>query len=340
MNDMVGSINQPQSTPANQTTNQEDQTALPPLLIVIMGPTAVGKTSAAIDLALRFNGEVINADSRYLYRGMDIGVAKPDMAERRGIPHHLIDIVRPDEEMSLATYQELAYRAINDSIARGHLPFLVGGTPLYINAVVEGWHIPRVPPNPAFRAQLEEEIARDGIEPVAARLAQVDPIAAERSGRNPRRVIRALEIYDATGIPMSQQEGKGPRPYRTIEFGLTMPRPQLYEAIDRRVEDQIALGLVEEVQSLLDAGLAPDASAMSSLGYRQLVPYLRDEITLEEAVTEIKHATHRYVRHQETWLRRNPHLIPIDVTEPGWIDWMTKAISNQQSAISNEHMPS
>jgi tRNA dimethylallyltransferase len=266
---------------------------------------------------------------------MDIGVAKPDMVERRGIPHHLIDIVRPDEEMSLATYQELAYHAINDSIAHGHLPFLVGGTPLYINAVVEGWKIPRVPPNPAFRAQLEEEIARDGIEAIAARLTQVDPIAAERSGRNPRRVIRALEIYDATGIPMSQQEGKGPRPYRTIEFGLIMPRTQLYKAIDRRVEDQIAHGLVAEVQSLLDAGLAPDASAMSSLGYRQLVPYLRDKITLEEAITEIKHATHRYVRHQETWLRRNPRLIPIDVTGPGWIDRMAGVISNQQSAISS-----
>lgn len=298
----------------------------PPLLIVIMGPTAVGKTDAAIELALRFNGEVINADSRYLYRGMDIGVAKPAMTERRGVPHHLIDIVRPDEEMSLATYQELAYHAINDSISRGHLPFLVGGTPLYINAVIEGWKIPRVPPNPAFRAQLEEEIARDGIEPVAAQLDQVDPIAAERSGRNPRRIIRALEIYDATGIPMSQQEGKGPPPYRTVEFGLTMPRPRLYAAIDRRVEHQIARGLVTEVQSLLDAGLAPDASAMSSLGYRQIVPYLLDEITLEEAIAEIKHATHRYVRHQETWLRRNPRLIPIDVTEPGWVDRMAEVI--------------
>jgi tRNA dimethylallyltransferase len=295
-----------------------------------MGPTAVGKTDAAIDLALRFNGEVINADSRYLYQGMDIGVAKPDIAEQRGVPHHLIDVVLPDEEMSLATYQELAYRVINDTVARSHLPFLVGGTPLYINAVIEGWKIPRVPPDPDFRIRLEEEIAREGIEPVAARLAAVDPVAFARSGRNPRRIIRALEIYEATGIPMSVQEGKGPRPYRTLEFGLTMPRERLYAAIDRRVEDQIAHGLVKEVRALLDAGLAPDASSMTSLGYRQLVPYLNGDISLEEALFEIKHATHRYVRHQETWLRRNKRLIQIDVMEPGWIDRMAKTINDQR----------
>ena len=203
---------------------------------------------------------------------------------------------------------------------RGRLPLLVGGTPLYINAVIEGWRIPRVPPNPGFRATLEAEAAREGVAPLAARLAAVDPVAAARSGTNLRRIIRALEIHATTGRPMSELEGKGPRPFETLELGLTMPRESLRAAIDARVDDQIARGLVAEVRGLLAAGLAPDAPAMSSLGYRQLHPYLSGEATLEEAVAQVKADTHRYVRHQETWLRRNPRLIPIDVTQDEWIE--------------------
>lgn len=291
-----------------------------PNLVVVAGPTAIGKTRLGIELALRFDGEVVNADSRYFYRGMDIGVAKPDLAERRGIPHHLIDILDPADDMSLAVYQELAMAAIGDILTRGRLPLLVGGTPLYVNAVIEGWRIPRVPPDPAFRARREAEAIERGLPVLTARLAAVDPVAAERSGANLRRVIRALEIYEATGSPMSAQEGKGPRPFETLELGLTMSREALYAAVDRRVEDQIARGLIDEVRALLDAGLDPAAPAMSALGYRQLVPYLRGEVTLADAVERIKADTHRYVRHQETWLRRNKWLRPIDVTEPGWIE--------------------
>jgi len=297
----------------------EDAPALPKL-IVIAGPTAVGKTKLGIELSLRFDGEVINADSRYFYRGMDIGVAKPDIIERRGVPHHLIDILDPDDEMSLALYQELAMRAIAQVHARGRVPFLVGGTPLYINAVVEGWKIPRVPPNPAFRAHLEELASRAGVKPLADRLAVVDPVAAARCGTNLRRIIRALEVYEATGVPMSEQEGKGPRPFQTLELGLTMPRDKLYAAIDRRVDEQIERGLVEEVRLLLESGISPQAPAMSALGYRQLLPYFRGEIALDEAIARIKADTHRYVRHQETWLRRNRRLISIDVTQPDWIE--------------------
>ncbi len=291
-----------------------------PRLVVIAGPTAVGKTALGVELARRFGGEVVNADSRYLYRGLDIGVAKPDMVERRGVAHHLIDVVPPDGEMSLAVYQEMAMTAIAGIVARGRVPFLVGGTPLYVNAVVEGWRIPRVPPNPRRRAVLEAEAAAHGLPALLARLRAVDPIVAARSGANLRRVIRALEVYEATGVPMSAQEGKGPRPFSTLELGLTMPRPALFRAIDARVDDQIARGLVAEVRALLEGGLDPAAPSMSSLGYRQLLPYLRGEATLAEAVERIKADTHRYVRHQETWLRRNPGLIPIDVTEPGWMD--------------------
>jgi tRNA dimethylallyltransferase len=291
-----------------------------PKLIVVAGPTAIGKTRLGIELGLRFDGEVINADSRYFYRGMDIGVAKPDLDERQGVPHHLIDILDPVDEMSLAVYQELAMTAIAGVLARGRLPLLVGGTPLYVNAVVEGWRIPRVPPDPVFRARLEAEAEAVGLPVLTARLAAVDPVAAERSGANPRRVIRALEIYEATGVPMSVQEGKGPRPFETLEFGLTMPRERLYAAVDRRVEDQIARGLVDEVRGLLAGGLDAEAPAMSALGYRQLVPYLRGEVSLAEAVERIKADTHRYVRHQETWLRRNKRLVPVDVTAAGWVE--------------------
>jgi tRNA dimethylallyltransferase len=320
----------PPSTPNNQSEVQDvsplgdfpnDLVAEnAPKIVVIAGPTAVGKTHLGIELALRFDGEVVNADSRYLYRGMDIGVAKPDLAERRGVPHHLIDILDPVDDMSLALYQEWAMSAISDVLGREHLPLLVGGTPLYVNAVIEGWRIPRVPPNLVFRARLEEEAQEVGLQVLTDRLAAVDPVTAARSGANLRRVIRALEIYDATGVPMSVLEGKGPRPFQTLELGLTLPRNALYAATDRRVEDQLARGLVDEVKRLLNAGLSPNAPAMSALGYRQLVPYLNGEITLDEAVVQIQTDTHRYVRHQETWLRRNKRLVTVDVTDPGWVE--------------------
>lgn len=293
-----------------------DQAEAKPPLVVIVGPTAAGKTGLAIELATRFAGEVVNADSRYLYRGFDIGVAKPDLTERRGIPHHLIDLLPPAGEMSLAVYQALAMQAIAGVHGRGRLPFLVGGTPLYVNAVVEGWHIPRVPPNPELRRELEAEVASDGADALAARLRAVDPVAAARGAGNPRRLIRALEVYAATGVPMSTQEGKGPPPFRALELRLTVPRPALYQAIDARVDEQMRRGLLDELRTLVEGGVPATAPAMSSLGYRQLLPYLHGETTLAEAVARIKLDTHRYVRHQETWLRRNPRLIPIDLTAP------------------------
>lgn len=309
-----------------------ESTADRPSLIVIVGPTAVGKTAAAVALAKRFDGEVINADSRYLYQGLDIGVAKPSIAERDGIPHHLIDMIPPDAEMSLATYQAAALNAIQTTLARGRLPLLVGGTPLYVNAVVEGWRIPRVPPNPTLRAHLAAEIAEIGLPAVAARLATVDPVAAARSGANPRRVIRALEVFETTGTPMSSLEGKGPPPYRALELGLTMPRDQLYRSIDARVDGQIARGLVDEVRRLLEGGLSPTASSMTSIGYRQLVPYLQGEASLDDAVQRIKLDSHRYVRHQLTWFRRNLRIVPIDVTRPDWLNGVAAMIEQFRQA--------
>jgi tRNA dimethylallyltransferase len=295
----------------------------------------VGKTAAGIRLARQFDGEVVNADSRNLYRGMDIGTAKPMLEERADVPHHLIDVLEPTDEMSLARYQELAYEVIAGIHARGRVPFLVGGTPLYVNAVVEGWRIPRVPPDPDFRAAMEERVAAGELNALIAELAAVDPVAAARSGPNARRVIRALEIYRATGRPMSELEGKGPPPYRTLELGLTMPRARLHRAVDDRVEEQIATGLVEEVRGLLAAGVPPEAPAMTSLGYRQLLPYLRGEETLEQVKTRIKVDTHRYVRHQETWLRRNRRLVPVDVTAPGWHERTATLVADFLSGVDS-----
>jgi tRNA dimethylallyltransferase len=295
-----------------------------PRIIVISGPTAVGKTALGVALGLTLDGEVINADSRYFYRGFDIGVAKPDAQERKGVPHHLIDILSPDGDMSLARYQDLAMAAIDQVVARGRTPLLVGGTPLYINAVVEGWRIPRVPPDPDKRAALEAEAQQYGIEFLADRLRQVDPVAAARCGGNLRRIIRALEVFDATGIPMSAQEGKVPPPFDALEIGLTLPRSALYRAIDDRVTDQIARGLIDEVRRLLEGGVPEDTPAMSSLGYRQLLPYLRGDKSLEEATQRIQLDTHRYVRHQETWLRRNPRLIWFDTAQPSWMAAVTE----------------
>jgi tRNA dimethylallyltransferase len=310
------SNNQPQ--PADK--RGEAGTGVRARVVVISGPTAVGKTALGIALARDFSGEVVNTDSRYLYRGFDIGVAKPDPGERGGVPHHLIDVLPPDGEMSLARFQDLAMDAIAGILGRGRLPLLVGGTPLYGNAVVEGWRIPRVPPNPALRAALEAEAREIGAAGLSDRLRLVDAVAADRCGLNVRRIVRALEVYAATGIPMSLQECKGPPPFAAFEIGLTMPRQNLYRAVDARVDDQIARGLVAEVRALLEGGVPETAPAMSSLGYRQLLPFLRGEGDLSAAVERIKLDTHRYVRHQQTWLRRNPRFVWFDVTAPGWMD--------------------
>lgn len=304
----------------------DDQPVSAAPLIAIIGPTGVGKTAAAVALAGRFGGEVVNADSRYLYRGLDIGVAKPTPAERSGIPHHLIDILDPTETMTLARYQDLALAAIGDVLERGAIPFLVGGTPLYVNAVVEGWRLPRVPPDPALRADLEARVAREGVGPLAAELGAVDPEGAERAAGNPRRVIRALEVFAATGVPMSRSGGKGPPPYRALVLALTLDRAALYARVDARADRLLAGGLAGEVRALLASGVSPDAPAMSSIGYRQLVPAIVGDMSLAEAVERVKVATHRYVRHQETWLRQTPAAIVLDTGEPGWLETAARLV--------------
>jgi tRNA dimethylallyltransferase len=274
-----------------------------PPLVVIVGPTAVGKTRLALRLAQEFDGEIISADSRQVYRGMDIGTAKPTLEERARVPHHLIDVVAPDELFTLAQYQELAYDAIAD-VARGKFPFLVGGTGQYVRAVVEGWGIPRVPPNEELRAELYRQVEIEGEEALHARLREVDPVAAERiDPRNVRRVVRALEVYLKTGQPISELQRKKPPPYRILQLGLTMERQELYRRIDERVDRMIEKGLVEEVRGLVERGYGYDLPSMSGLGYQQIGMYLRGKVSLEEAVQLIKRHTRRFVRHQYNWFR-------------------------------------
>lgn len=273
-------------------------------LIVIVGPTAVGKTRLALRLAQELGGEVISADSRQVYRGLDIGTAKPTPEQRRRVPHHLIDVIAPDEAFTLAQYQELAYDAIGDVLARGKPPFLVGGTGQYVRAVVEGWGIPRVPPNEELRAELYRQAEVEGEATLHARLREVDPAAAQRiDPRNVRRVIRALEVYLETGHPISELQRKKPPPYRILQIGLTLDRQELYRRIDERVDRMIEEGLVEEVRGLVERGYGYDLPSMSGLGYQQIGLYLRGQVSLEEAIQLIKRHTRRFVRHQYNWFR-------------------------------------
>jgi len=285
--------------------NDPPITAKHPPLVVLLGPTAVGKTELSLRLCETFAGEVIGADSRQIYRSMDIGTAKPSLAEQQRVPHHLIDIRHPDETLTVAEYQQLAYRTIDEIHGRGRVPFLVGGTALYLRAVVDGLRIPEAPPNPELRAELEAFLAQAGREALFHRLQALDPAtAAVIDGKNPRRVLRTLEIVMITGKPKIELEGAQPPPYQILQIGLDRPRDQLYQRIDQRVDQMVAQGLVEETQRLLTAGYRPPLPAITSLGYREIIAYLQGELTLTAAVEKIKTETHRFVRHQYTSFRK------------------------------------
>lgn len=288
-----------------------------PAVVAILGATATGKTDTAIALAREFNGEVVSIDSRYLYRGLDIGTAKPSRDERRQAPHHLIDILDPREDYSLALFQRDAYRAIDDILRRGRLPVLAGGTPLYVRAVLEGWRIPAAPPDPEFRREMERYVDQHGREALHERLQAIDPVAAGRTpAANVRRVIRALEIFHQTGRAMSEIEGKDPPPWDILRIGLHIERNTLFDRIDRRADQMLEQGLVDEVARLLEEGVPPDCTAMQSIGYQEVVPFLRGEYGYAEMVRRIKFATHRYVRHQLTWLRKTPDIHWFDALDP------------------------
>ena len=273
-------------------------------LVIILGPTGVGKTSLAIELAQRLDGEIIGADSRQIYRHMDIGTAKPTAAQQARAPHHLIDIVAPDYNLSLAEYQDAAYLCIDNAHQRGALPFLVGGSGQYITAVEEGWSIPRVPPNPDIRAELEAYVESHSPAALHERLRQVDPLSAERiHPNNTRRVIRALEVQIVAGAPISELQRKRPPPWRIIRLGLALPRSILYPRVDQRVDDMIAAGFVAEVRGLLDMGYDRALPSMSGLGYLEIAGHLLDDTPLEVAIERTKFSTHEFIRQQDVWFR-------------------------------------
>ncbi len=295
-------------------------------LVVLVGPTAVGKTELSLRLCELFGGEVVSADSRQIYREMDIGTAKATPAEQARVPHHLLDLRAPDQVLTLAEYRQLAYAAIDCFHRRGRVPFLVGGSALYVRAVVAGLRIPEVPPNPQLRALLEDELAHSGLAPLTARLQQLDPAtAAQIDLRNPRRVLRALEIVLITGQPKVALEGAEPPPYGILQLALTRERGALHRRIDARVEQMVTEGLVEETKRLLAAGYAPTLPAMTSLGYREIIAYLHENMTLSQAVARIQIETHRFVRHQMTWFRKLPglHWFDLDVEDASGIEQFT-----------------
>lgn len=275
-----------------------------PPLVVVLGPTAVGKTELAIQIAEQLGGEIVSADSRLFYRGMDIGTAKPTSAEQERIPHHLIDVADPDQTWSLALFQQKAREAIAEIHARGNLPLLVGGTGQYIRAVIQGWDVPKVEPNIRLRAALEDWAAEIGGDGLHQRLASLDPQAAAGiDARNLRRTVRALEVTLSSGRRFSEQRQSRPSPYRSLLLGLMRPRTELYQRVDARIQRMIEAGFIEEVKALLARGYSPDLPTLSAIGYREMIAYLQGKISLDETVCQIRRATRVFVRRQANWFK-------------------------------------
>ncbi len=273
-------------------------------LVAIVGPTGIGKSRLAIRLAQLFNGEIVSADSRQVYRHMDIGTDKPNDQELALIRHHLISILNPDDDFSLAEYHTMATRAIEGCIARGNLPFLVGGSGQYIWSVLEGWGVPKVPPDKELRRNLEMEAERDGGEGLYRELASSDPVAAGNIDRhNIRRVIRAIEITRGTGQKFSGLKEKNEPPYKTVIIGLNADREELYRRIDKRIDKMIERGLIAEVEKLIKMGYPPDLPSLSGIGYKQIAAYLNGQASKEAAIQQIKYESHRFVRHQYNWFK-------------------------------------
>ena len=276
-----------------------------PPLIAIVGPTAVGKTEISIQLAERLGGEIVSADSRLFYRGMDIGTAKPTLEERARVPHHLIDVVDPDGTCNLAVFQHMAADAIADVQRRKKLPLLVGGTGQYIHAVMYGWAPPPSKPDDHLRKILNEQAAANGNEWLHRRLAYLDPRAAQSiDPHNLRRTVRALEVIFSTGRRFSDQRGQGESPYRLMTIGLIRPRTELYARVDVRIEAMFASGLLNEVSNLLERGYSTDLPTMSAIGYRECAAVLRGEMSLEEAKVQMRRLTRNFVRRQANWFKQ------------------------------------
>jgi tRNA dimethylallyltransferase len=273
-------------------------------LVVIIGPTCVGKTKTSIYLAERLNGEIISADSRTFYKGMDIGTAKPSIEEMQRVPHHLVDIVSPDNQLNLVVFQQLARSTIAEIYSRDHIPFLVGGTGQYIRSVTKNWSPPTAAPDHHLRQVLEDISAVKGNEYLYQVLKFLDPEAAAIIDlRNVRRTIRAIEVIFKTGKLFSLQRQANTSQYDLITIGLTRSRIELYSRIDQRIEDMFSKGFVQEVRILLNSGLSPYLPAFSAIGYPECIAVVSGRITEEEAIKEIKRKTRIFVRRQANWFK-------------------------------------
>lgn len=287
-----------------------------PPLVILTGPTAVGKTKLSLALAAAAGGEIVSADSMQVYRHMDIGSAKLPPAERNGIPHHLIDILEPDQEFNVVLFQRLAVEAIRGIYARGHLPVVTGGTGFYIQALLYDVDFAEGDSDPAIRRRLERTAAERGGDVLYERLRQIDPASCDNiHAHNVKRVIRAIEYYEVTGRPISEHnrlQRQNESPYRFVYFVLNDDREKLYARIDRRVDEMLADGLVDEVRRLKEMGCTEGMVSMQGLGYKEILRYLDGKCTLEQAVYLIKRDTRHFAKRQLTWFRRERNVTMID----------------------------
>ncbi len=298
-------------------------------LVCVVGPTAVGKTALAVELGRKFDGEIVSADSRQVYRGMSIGTAKPTESERAAVPHHLVDIIEPTESFGLGLFLEFATEAVRDIRGRGRLPIVCGGTGQYVWALAEGQSLHAAPPDPEFRATMEAEAERIGAEALHRRLASVDPArAAALDARNVRRVIRALEIHHVTGRLPSEMKPISGENIETLVLGLTMAREELYRRIDERVDRMMTEGFLAEVEELKEAGVPMGTGPLDSPGYRELGQNLAGELSLEEAVERTKTQTHRLARRQYAWFKQtDPRIRWLDAGESGLMQGAAEAVA-------------
>ena len=306
-----------------------------PKILVIVGPTASGKTRMAVELAQRHNGEVISADSMQIYRTMDIGTAKPTQEEMGGIPHHMIDVADPEEDFSVARYVEMAARCVDDVLARGKLPIVAGGTGLYIDSLLSGRTFAPFSPDSALRGELERELAEQGGPAMLEALRQVDPEAAARLHPNDhKRIIRALEVYRSTGKTITQHNRETqaiPPRYDALTIGLAFQdRQAMWKRIDQRVDEMVAAGLEEEVRRLLTSGISPKCTAMQAIGYKEFTQALSGEMTWQEAAEVVKLRSRQYAKRQLTWFGRNP--------STRWVRWDDPPEFERGRRASTEYM--
>lgn len=305
-------------------------TAKKPLLVIV-GPTASGKTDVSVEIALQLNGEVVSADSMLVYKNMDIGTAKPTLEERQGVPHHLIDVIQPYEEFSVAQYQQLAEQVIADIHRRNKLPVVVGGTGLYVRAVMDHYNFDVPGEDPELRQQLLRISSERGNLWLHQQLAAVDPAAAENiHHNNVRRVIRALEVYKLTGrlfSDMKQADYQTNAKYHAAIFGITHRREVLYQRINMRVDHMLDAGLIQEVEGLIKQGIKRSSTAMQGLGYKEIAAYLGGEMSLDAAVELLKRDTRRYAKRQFTWFKRDPRI--------HWVDGHNHNTSQLKNEIIN-----